>query len=229
METDIVHVSRKFMRNQTAFYAVKDVSFSIHDHEFVVITGKSGSGKSTLLSFIAGISRPDEGSILYCGKDISHFNDQEMSSYRFYDIGYIPQEDTLLSSFTIRENILLPAQLNHYDRADKDKADILMKETGIYALADAYPDQLSGGEARRAVIARALMSNPGLLVADEPTSSLDPDTADDICRLLKKTSEKGCSVLMVTHRLENTVYADTVYSMEHGMLTRDSAVHTIID
>lgn len=217
MKAEIIHVSRKFIRNGESFYAVNDVSFIIHDHEFIAITGKSGSGKSTLLSMIAGIAEPDEGKIVFNGRDITRFNDQEISAYRFHEIGYIPQENTLLSSFTIRENILLPGSLNHSDISEESVNELLQK-TGLQDLSEAYPEQLSGGEARRAVIARALINSPSLLIADEPTSSLDPDTADEICRLLKEASENGCSVLMVTHRPENTIYADTVYNMDHGVL-----------
>lgn len=218
MRIDLVHVSRKFSRNHTSFYAVKNVNLSLQPKQFTVITGKSGSGKSTLLSLVAGISKPDEGKILFDDQDISLFNDSEMSSYRFHAIGYIPQENTLLSSFTVRENLILPCSLNHQNISD-EKVNELLEVTGIRKLSDAYPEQLSGGEARRAVIARALIGSPGFLIADEPTSSLDPETADDICRLLKRTAENGVSVLMVTHRPENTSYADRTYRMDHGQMT----------
>lgn len=224
MVLTIKNLTKEYMRGNTAFYAVDNVNLSIDKSEFVSIIGRSGSGKSTLLNMIAGLIKPTSGSISVDGQDILALNDKSISLYRNSKIGYVPQGNTALGNLTVLDNVRLPFYLCKREGNSTSKALILLEQLGISHLAKMFPKHLSGGELRRVFIARALINDPVMLIADEPTSDLDAETTIEIMELFSQIAKKGTSILLVTHELDTIKYGDSVYVMEKGKLTRGDSV-----
>jgi putative ABC transport system ATP-binding protein len=218
MLLEINGLTKEFKRGSAFFKAVDEVSFSVDSKEFVSIVGRSGSGKSTLLNMIAGLLRPSGGSILLDGKEILNCNDEEGSCLRNARIGYVPQGQSILSNFSVIDNVRLPFFLSKRSGDPTDRAFSLLEQVGISHLSNSYPAQLSGGELKRAAIARALINSPEILIADEPTSSLDLQTTREILKLFVLLSEEGTSILTVTHEPEVSVYCKRTLLMEDGKL-----------
>lgn len=197
---------------------LKDISFSMDSEEFVCITGRSGSGKSTLLSICAGMLPPSSGHVLFYGEDLYLKSDGALSRLRNQQVGFIMQEYSVFANLTVRQNILLPAYI--YEKRDDAEAYAaeLMRMVEIYALADAYPTSLSGGEIRRISIARALINRPQIIYADEPTNDLDNLTTKKVMTLLKDIQRRGVSILMASHDSQAIRYADTIFELEAGTL-----------
>ncbi|WP_242942503.1 ABC transporter ATP-binding protein [Proteiniborus sp. DW1] len=218
-------MTKKYMRGSTSFSAVDNVSLSIDKEEFVSIIGRSGSGKSTLLNMIAGLIKPTSGSINVDGQDILALSDKSISLYRNSKIGYVPQGNTALGNLTVLDNVRLPFYLYKNEGDPTSKALSLLEQLGISHLSEMFPKHLSGGELRRVFIARALINDPVMLIADEPTSDLDVKTTIEIMELFSEIAKKGVSILLVTHELDTIKYGNSVYIMEEGKLTRgDSAL-----
>ncbi|MDR2295856.1 MAG: ABC transporter ATP-binding protein, partial [Clostridiales Family XIII bacterium] len=196
-------LKRMYRRGDTLFSAVADASFVVAGEDFVCITGKSGSGKSTLLNLIAGLLRPDEGAVLFEGRDIAALSDGARSRLRNSRIGCIPQGYGLLNNFSVLDNVCLPYCLYDATRGARreaiQRAKALLSRTGVLHLAAERPQRLSGGEQRRVAIARSLITDPVLLVADEPTGDLDPDTAASILAFFAEIHRAGTAIVMVTH------------------------------
>lgn len=211
-------LTKEYKRNGGSFFAVKDVSLQLRAGDFFCITGRSGSGKSTLLNLLAGLLKPTRGSIEFDGKSISSFRDEEASLYRNAKIGYIPQGQSLLANLTVLDNVRLPYHFFRRDGEAAKKAMSLLEQAGIAHLAQSYPRQLSGGELRRVSIARALINDPVLVMADEPTNDLDEQTAFDMMKLFRRISEKGTAVLLVTHDPDAAKTADRIFKMDSGTL-----------
>lgn len=198
-----------------------DVSATFGVGEFVVLLGKSGSGKSTLLNLIGGIDTPSRGSIRFGDRDLTALNERERTLFRREHIGFIFQFFNLLPTLTVIENILLPLELNNRaDAAGKRRARELLDQVGLLDRADTYPDKLSGGEQQRIAIARALVHDPLLILADEPTGNLDADTGQQVLDLLDTlTRQAGKNLLMVTHSTDVIGIADRVFQMKDGRLS----------
>jgi putative ABC transport system ATP-binding protein len=188
--------------------------------EFVVLLGKSGSGKSTLLNLVGGIDKPSTGTICIGGQDITRLNEHERTLFRRQHIGFIFQFFNLLPTLTVLENVLLPLELNNRaDKQGKRYAQELLEQVGLADRAETYPDKLSGGEQQRIAIARALVHDPLLILADEPTGNLDVDTGRHVLDLLDRlTRRAGKNLLMVTHSLDAVGLADHVYHLRDGQL-----------
>ena len=216
---EIKNISKAYNRQGKDFFAVKDVNFNILDGDFVHIIGRSGSGKSTLLNIVAGLLSADKGTLLLDGTNYLELNDEEKSKFRNKNIGFIPQSPALLGYLNILENIRLPYDMYEKDGDSEGKARYFLNELGLEHLAKSYPKELSGGEIRRIIIARALMTDPKILIADEPTSDLDIEATKEVMDLLKKINEKGTTVLIVTHELDTLKYGKKVYTMSEGVLT----------
>lgn len=210
---------KEYKRGDTSFPAVNNVDLSVSSEDFVSIVGRSGSGKSTLLNLIAGLLKPTSGSILIEGADISSLNDEKASLYRNSKIGYVPQGQSVLSNLTVLDNVRLPFYLFRREGDATEKALSLLDQVGLADLAQASPRELSGGELRRVSIARALINDPALLMADEPTSDLDAQTTAEIMELFRRISQNGTAILMVTHELETVGYGNRVLTMDAGTLT----------
>jgi putative ABC transport system ATP-binding protein len=213
------NIKKEYRRGKNTFCAVNDVSFSVDSGDFVCISGRSGSGKSTFLSILAGLLPPSSGSVFFQGKEYSRLPDDELSRLRNEHIGYIMQGQNVLPNFTVLQNVVLPYYFDERNGNPSEKAGELLERMGIAPLAAQYPSELSGGELRRVAIARALLNDPGVLIADEPTGDLDPDTAGAIMKLFAGIAQKGTAIVLVTHDADTAVYGNRRYGMSGGVLS----------
>ena len=220
MVLEVKGLCKEYMRGSQPFYAVDHVDFSLNKGEFVSIIGRSGSGKSTMLNLIAGLLEPTEGTVTISGKCLTGMSDEELSIVRNTVLGYVPQGQTVLSNLSVLDNVRLPFYFSQREGTSTERALELMKMVGIDHLAESMPKELSGGELRRVSIARALMCSHDLLVLDEPTGDLDPETTAEIMDLLQKIAAEGTAVLMVTHELDTTSYGHKTYVMDRGHLSQ---------
>lgn len=218
MLLEALNISKTFKRREEDFYAVKNVDFSLSKGEFVFICGRSGSGKTTLLNLLAGLLNADSGTVLYNDKNIFDFSDNEKSFYRNEYIGFVPQTIGSLPNLSVLDNVRLPHFLFKRDGDGKDRALFLLEMMGISGLKDELPKNLSGGETKRMLIARALMNSPTVLIADEPTSDLDASTTKDVMSALKSINSEGTAVIIVTH--DNDILNSDIktYTMSDGCL-----------
>ncbi len=198
--------------------ALDGVSFTVEKGEFIAIVGTSGSGKTTLLNMIGGLDNPTSGKVIINGKDISKFNDEQLTIFRRRNIGFVFQNYNLVPVLNVYENIVLPAELdgNHVDKNFlKEVVRLLVLEDKLNNM----PSELSGGQQQRVAIARALITKPMLVLADEPTGNLDSKTSCDVLGLLKVTSEKlHQTLIMITHNNEIAQLADCIIRIEDGRI-----------
>ena len=221
MKLEARGIRRDFFRNNSEsnfFSAVEKTDFVLEEGRLTEIIGRSGSGKTTFINMLCGLLSPTEGQLLIDGSDFYAMTDDARSLLRNRKIGIIPQERAGLSSLTVLENVLAPAAMYGDMNEKKERALELLKLVGIADLANVFSNELSGGELRRMSIARALINEPEILIADEPTGDLDDETTETVLRLFKNCAERGMSVLMVTHELSALPYADYVYKMDKGIL-----------
>lgn len=214
-------LSKRFHHAAGIVQAVDDVSFSLARGEFVAVMGASGSGKSTLLHLIAGLTGPDTGGIRIASRDLLAMGDGERTRFRRDRVGLIFQAFNLIPDLTGRENILLPSLLGA-PPPPPGEPEALIEKLGIAAVCRRRPDAMSGGEQQRIAIARALVTRPALLLADEPTGALDTANSQRLCDLLKQLSAaSGTSVLMVTHNPIVAFWAERILVMRDGRLIED--------
>lgn len=226
MILNVSNLYKAYTRRGEEFNAVEDVEFFAWSGDFSVIYGESGSGKSTLLSLLSGINRPSQGSIIFNGVDFASLTDAELSAIRNDKIGYIPQESVFLPQFTVLENIFLPRAIREGNKVDvRDVSELVdidihskLETLGIAHLVNEMPAELSGGELKRASIVRALVNNPDIVIADEPTSNLDETNAKIVFDLLAELAQSGTSVLVATHDSRGFKYGDRIYTMHKGRL-----------
>lgn len=203
---------------------LKGAALSVDRGEKVAISGPSGSGKTTLLNLIGALDFPEKGEIIYEGKPLSGMTDDQTALYRNRSIGFIFQFHHLLPQLTLWENIMIPVLPGNADKAQAAmRGEMLLRETGLWEIRDQKPSELSGGECQRTAVARALINNPSLILADEPTGSLDGRNASGLIDLLIKLNEKNKSgLIVVTHSREIASQMDRVYSLSDGILVEDS-------
>ena len=197
--------------------ALKNVNFSVEEGEFVAIMGESGSGKTTLLNILAALDRPTGGSVLLDGRDLSGIRESDMAAFRRDNLGFVFQEFNLLDTFTLEDNIYLPLVLS--GKSYKEMASRLApiaKELGITELLKKYPYEVSGGQKQRAAVARAIITNPRIILADEPTGALDSRATDELLRLFGEINRSGQTILMVTHSVKAASHADRVLFIKDG-------------
>ena len=206
-------VSKKYEVGEKAFYALNDVSFSIDQHEMVVILGPSGAGKSTLLNIMGGMDHVTDGKVYMDGLDISNYSEKELTDYRAKNIGFIFQFYNILPTLTVKENVDL---IRDVVKNAKDSIEILNK-VGLGGQENKFPNQLSGGEQQRVSIARAIAKNPKLLLCDEPTGALDSNTGVEILKLLRECTGEN-TVVIVTHNALIADVADRVISLKNGKI-----------
>lgn len=214
-------VRREFFRkarNEARYFdAVASTDFGLRPGELAVLMGRSGSGKSTLLNMLAGLLAPTEGTVLFNGTDLYALDDAALSRLRNESFGVVPQGQTPIHSLSVMQNVMLPHAL--YRQGDaQERALELLQMLGIGNLADSYPSQLSGGELRRMAIARALVCEPAVVFADEPTGDLDDENTEAVLSALRAVADGGAAVLMVTHEQAARGVADTLYRMDAGKL-----------
>ena len=201
--------------------ALDRVSFSVEKGEFIAIVGESGSGKSTLLHLIGGVDRPTGGKVFIDGKDIYSLDDDKLAIFRRRQVGLIYQFYNLIPILNVEENIMLPLSLDNRT-VDKETLDNLLKMLGLDNRRTHLPNELSGGQQQRTSIGRALITNPTLILADEPTGNLDSKSSDEIVALLKKSNkELGQTIIMITHNPEIAKIADRVIKIEDGRIARE--------
>jgi putative ABC transport system ATP-binding protein len=198
---ELKNVCRSFRKGEETITPLDDVTLEIHEGDFVSLMGPSGTGKSTLLNLVAGIDRPDSGSITVAGTEITNLSRGQLADWRAANLGYIFQTHNLIPVLTAYENVELPTLLLKQTAAQRrQRVELALKAVGLSDRADHYPRQLSGGQEQRVGIARAIVANPRVVVADEPTGSLDATTSEQIQDLLQRLNrELGMTVLMVTH------------------------------
>ena len=214
-------VSKEFARargGKRVFTAVHPLDFGLDERQLTVISGHSGSGKSTLLTMLAGILTPTAGHVRVEGTDLYSLRDEERSRLRNARIGLVPQGNTALRALSVLDNVLLPSILYSADEASAGRARELLDAVGLTDLAEAKPTELSGGELRRMAIARALLMEPSIMLADEPTAGLDNANATAVLTLLRDAADRGTAVLVVSHESEAQRFADHCYAMEGGRL-----------
>lgn len=202
------------------FTAVHPLDLGLDEGELTLVSGHSGSGKSTLLNMLAGMLTPTAGSVRIDDTDLYSLRDEELSRLRNERIGLVPQGHTALRALTVLDNVLLPSVLYNRAEAPAERARELLDNVGLGDLADAKPTELSGGELRRMAIARALLMNPSIILADEPTAGLDSPNADGVLTLLRNAADAGTAVLVVSHEAEASRYAQRCYTMEDGHLSQ---------
>lgn len=203
------------------FTAVHPLDIGLEERQLTLVSGHSGSGKSTLANMLAGILTPTAGHVRLDGTDLYSLRDEELSRLRNERIGLVPQGHTALRALTVLDNVLLPSILYTKDEAPADRARELLAAVGLGDLADAAPTELSGGELRRMAIARALLMDPAVVVADEPTAGLDSANATAVLTLLRDAADRGAAVLVVSHEAEARSFADRCYTMEDGHLSEN--------
>ena len=217
-------LTKEFARargGQRLFTAVHPLDIGLEERSLTAVSGHSGSGKSTLLNMLAGILTPTAGSVRIDGTDLYSLGDEERSRLRNERIGLGPQGHTALRALTVLDNVLLPAVLYNRDEAPAERARELLGRVGLGDLAEAAPTELSGGELRRMAIARALLMDPAIVLADEPTAGLDHANATAVLTLLRDAADRGAAVLVVSHEAEARSFADRRYAMEDGHLSED--------
>lgn len=210
-------VTKTFQDGDSTITALKPTDFDLAAGEFVAIIGPSGSGKSTFLTLAGGLQTPTAGQVIINGQDYSNLPEKQRAKLRFQDIGFVLQTSNLIPFLSVEKQLVLVDKVN--GRADKARQADLLADLGISDLKTKFPKDLSGGQRQRVAIARALYNDPALLLADEPTASLDSDRAFEVVKLLAKESkERRKAVIMVTHDERMTQFCDKVYQMRDGVL-----------
>ena len=199
--------------------ALKDISFTVNQGEFIAIMGESGSGKSTLLNIIASFDKPTSGSVILKQKDISQIKNNEMASFRRDHLGFVFQDFNLLDNFSLCDNIALPLVLASKKHQQIETAvNHVAEKLSITSLLDKYPYEVSGGQKQKAAVARALVNNPDIILADEPTGALDSKSTQELLSLFKKINSTGETILMVTHSIKAASCANRVLFIRDGQI-----------
>ncbi len=199
--------------------ALKNVNFSVEEGEYVAIMGESGSGKTTLLNIMAALDKPTNGTVMLDGQELNKIKDKNMSAFRRDNLGYVFQDFNLLDTFSLEDNIYLPLVLagQHHTEMEK-RLKPIVKQLGISHLLSKYPYEVSGGQKQRVAVARALITNPKLILADEPTGALDSKATDELLGLFAKINQEGQTILMVTHSVKAASHSGRVLFIKDGQV-----------
>lgn len=197
--------------------ALSNVNFSVEAGEYVAIMGESGSGKTTLLNILVALDKPTSGDVLLGGRSMAEIKEREISAFRRENLGFVFQDFNLLDTFSLKDNIFLPLVLsgNHHEEMEK-RLKPIAKNLGIEELLNKFPYEVSGGQKQRAAVARALITNPQIILADEPTGALDSKATDSLLRLFGEINEAGQTILMVTHSVKAASHASRVLFIKDG-------------
>ena len=218
----VENLCKEYGKGQTKVKALDNVSFSVEKGEFVAIVGASGSGKSTLLHLLGGVDRPNSGKVFIEGKDIYKLNDDELAIFRRRQVGLIYQFYNLIPILNVEENITLPLSLDGR-KVDEKRLEELINLLGLSGRRTHLPNELSGGQQQKTSIGRAMMTNPAIILADEPTGNLDSKSSDEVVTLLKKSNKDyKQTIIMITHNLEIAKVADRIITIEDGKIVKEA-------
>lgn len=219
LEVSGVKKTYKARRGGASVEALKNVNFTVEKGEYVAIMGESGSGKTTLLNILAALDKATAGTVILDGKNLTTIKDAAIAKFRRDNLGYVFQDFNLLDTFTLEDNIYLPLVLAGKKHAEmKERLDKLAPSLGITDLLKKYPYEVSGGQKQRAAVARALITNPRIILADEPTGALDSKSSDELLSLFKKVNQMGQTILMVTHSTKAASNASRVLFIKDGVI-----------
>jgi putative ABC transport system ATP-binding protein len=211
---ELKNITKKYRKGSEIFTALDDISFSVGKGDFLAIIGHSGSGKSTLLNTIGGLVHPDSGEVLYENKDLYRLNNKELNSYRKYQVGFIFQQFHLMPYLTVLDNIRLAC----HGKISDQRIDNYLSGCYLMEQKNKYPSELSVGEKQRAAFIRAIVSSPGLLLADEPTGNLDPENSLVLLDLIGEFNRNGGTVLLVSHDPDASRYATRTMKLSKGQI-----------
>jgi len=220
--------STRFGGNQVE--AVKDISFNVERGEYVAIMGESGSGKTTLLNMLAALDRPTKGEVILDQKSLTSIKDKEMAAFRRDNLGFVFQDFNLLDTFSVRDNILLPLVLaNDQIKSMEEKLQSLASKLNIKDILNKYPYEISGGQKQRTAVARALITEPAIVLADEPTGALDSKSSDQLLNIFSRINKDGQTILMVTHSTKAASRAKRVLFIKDGEIFHQLYKGTLSD
>jgi putative ABC transport system ATP-binding protein len=227
----IQDIGRKYVIGAEVIHALKSVSLTINKGEFVALMGPSGSGKSTLMNILGCLDTPSRGKYILNGIDVSHMTDNELAEVRNEEIGFVFQTFNLLPRNTALDNVALPLVYSGVSKTDRrERAGTALKNVGLGNRMDHRPNELSGGQRQRVAVARALINNPSIILADEPTGNLDTKTSIEIMGLLEDIHAKGNTIILVTHEEDIALHAHRIVRMRDGLIENDYAntnIHTV--
>ena len=218
---ELKDVNKVYGKGEAKVAALKDINFQANKGEVVLIMGPSGAGKSTFLTIVGSLQKPTSGEILINGRDISNFSAKQSGELRLNKIGFVLQAYNLVPFLTVKEQFTLIDKVKKQNNLSQDKLQGLLKQLGIEKLVNKYPNELSGGQQQRVAIATALYANPDILLADEPTASLDTQNVEEVGQLFKDLAKKrDKAVILVTHDPRLEKYADHIYEMMDDLMTK---------
>lgn len=216
---ELKNVKRIYQTKKVTTEALKGVNFSVEKREFISIMGESGAGKTTLLNIIATLDRATSGTVVLNGQDTTSLKDSEISKFRRRELGFVFQDFNLLDQFNNRDNIYLPLVLsNEKEAVMRSRLSGLKGPLGIGELLEKYPYEISGGQKQRVAVARAVITNPALLLADEPTGALDSQSSETLLKMFRTINSTGQTIIMVTHSLRAASYANRVLFIKDGVV-----------
>ena len=216
---ELKNVKRIYQTKKVTTEALKGVNFSVEKGEFISIMGESGAGKTTLLNIIATLDRATSGTVVLNGQDTTSLKDSEISKFRRRELGFVFQDFNLLDQFNNRDNIYLPLVLsNEKEAVMRSRLSGLKGPLGIGELLEKYPYEISGGQKQRVAVARAVITNPALLLADEPTGALDSQSSETLLKMFRTINSTGQTIIMVTHSLRAAAYANRVLFIKDGVV-----------
>lgn len=220
----ITNLNRVFRTQDLETTALSNINLQVNEGEFVAIMGPSGCGKSTLLSILGMLDSPSSGSFEFSGNDIAGYSENELAKLRKASVGFVFQSFNLIDELTVYENVELPLQYQNISKAErKQRVEAILKRVAIDHRAEHLPQQLSGGQQQRVAVARALVINPKLILADEPTGNLDSKNGDEVMAMLRELNREGTTVVMVTHSEKEGNYADRLVRLFDGQIMIDKA------
>ena len=218
----ITNIKRDFVLGNEVVYVLKGIDLEINKGEYVALMGPSGSGKSTLMNLLGCLDTPTSGSYILNGKDVSKMHDDELAEIRNNEIGFVFQTFNLLPRTTALDNVALPMVYAGFSKSErKVRAEEVLNQVGLADRMDHQPNQLSGGQRQRVAVARALVNNPSIILADEPTGNLDSKTSEEIMKLFGDIHKLGNTVIVVTHEEEVAAYAHRIIRLRDGMIESD--------
>lgn len=217
---ELKNISKSYGQGNAKVDALKDVNFEAKEGEVVLIEGPSGAGKSTFLTIAGALQKPTSGEVFIGGKDVTNYSPKQADALRLDKIGFVLQAYNLVPYLTVKEQFILVDKVKKSGNMSKDRLDNLLNELGIMQLINKYPKELSGGQQQRVAIARALYADPAIILADEPTASLDSEKVEELGKLFKSLAkQKEKAIILVTHDLRLNKYSDKIYEMLDGRLS----------